>query len=92
MGFISLPKPYQWNPRVYPTIPKSSIPYSLNPLHFFTTTQDSLPPDAVYGAPAAEPEALSNASVQGEDKEKLTRRVRQGKHRNPEKVEIFSVE
>ncbi|KAM4089389.1 hypothetical protein ACB094_07G148400 [Castanea mollissima] len=89
MAYISVSKPYQWSPRVFPTIPRTLNPSStFNLLRFFTTTDDSASsvdqnPNPVPGPEAPRPENPNPENVEP----RVIQRTPRGNFRNPEKIE-----
>ncbi|KAJ4844001.1 hypothetical protein Tsubulata_021549 [Turnera subulata] len=79
MAHITLAKPYKLSPKVYPYIPRFSLPQSF---FFSTATEDGQsPPNPENPSPNPQP----GPEAAGE--EKREQRAPRGKHQNPEKLE-----
>ncbi|GMY06580.1 pentatricopeptide repeat-containing protein At2g37230-like [Fagus crenata] len=86
MAYISVSKPYQWTPRLFPNIPRttSNPSTTFNLLRFFTSTDDSI--SSVDPGPVASDPQPENPNPRNGDAT-VTQRIPRGKHRNPEKIE-----
>ncbi|KAL4605448.1 hypothetical protein ACB092_09G029700 [Castanea dentata] len=89
MAYISVSKPYQWSPKVFPAIPRTLNPSStFNLLRFFTTTDESISSVDENPNPDPGPEAPRPENPNPENVEpRVIQRTPRGNFRNPEKIE-----
>ncbi|KAB1223743.1 hypothetical protein CJ030_MR2G016672 [Morella rubra] len=93
MAYISVSKPYQWTPRVFPNIPRTSNASNPKLLRFFTSTEESNP--TVDQNPNLDPDSSSVSNPQTEPQSRnpangepaVNQRTPRGKLREPEKIE-----